>query len=143
MTKTYASEIGLAIVLYNALKDKIYDVTPPITNGKNGNGPPPNGDRVNGNGAVKPPAYYRVDGCYTWLGYLNEVDRAASDGDYQDYLRECIASNGNGPVETNGFDITTLPEYAGQVAPDGICPMHYTNVQVSGPYHVCQRSDLV
>ena len=121
-------DVALAIVLYNALKDKIYGVTPPITNG--------NGENGTENGAT-----VDINGFETGHPCANMTFGSPA-------YNSCVMTyggptgNGNGP-EPIEFDITTLPEFAGQVAPDGICPMHYTNVQVSGPYHVCKRSDLV
>ena len=133
-----AVDVALAIVLYNALKDKIYGETPPVTNGKtvytpNGNGDGllhfPTGHPCAGMTAGS-PAYIS---CVTTYGGPTTHGNGNGNGNGPDVV-------GPEPVE---FDITTLPEYAGQVAPDGVCPMHYTNVQVTGPYHVCQRSDLV
>jgi len=133
-------DLALAIVLYNALKDKIYGVTPPITNG--------NGVTDYQIGDYCPTAGKRLASGQICVNNVIQPQLP--------YAEPKLPNGGNGPVSNgngNGpdivgpepveFDITTLPEFAGQVAPDGICPMHYTNVQVSGPYHVCKRSDLV
>lgn len=136
MRQTYASEVGLAIVLYKALKDKLYDVTPPITNGREPYVPivppttPPTG-----------PAYYRADGLYTWTGYLYYVDSSASNTDYQDYLKENQNGNGNGggacvgcPTEFRA-DLTV----SDTIAYSSPCPIGYRAVEIPRGYSTQSR----
>ena len=147
MRQTYASEIGLAIVLYKALKDKIYDVTPPITNGKPPTTPPP----ANGNGTTPPPktgpTYFRADGLYTWVGYLYYVDQSASNTDYQDYLTE--NQNGNGNGNGNGYDpgecVGCPTEFRADltvsdtIAYSSPCPIGYRAVEIPRGYSTQSR----
>ena len=65
--------LGPLIVLLKLYQDAMGPVSPI--------GPPaPNGDEI-------PSLCYTTKGKLTWLCYLKYVDPAASDSDYQDYLK--------------------------------------------------------